>query len=178
MHHIADRSVHRRCTSRVRSAIAHRTSLVWCQSKHGVELQLHGCASIWAIYVVTAAVLQHGLVLLQQAQMVRFRSIPCFQLGCMIDFHRVLTSYVRDSLQIRLVSREVITFTTREALVRDVCGGMQECGVCRELYVERLGSVRSIYRATSVGRRTRVESFAGREKLRSRVLYRPFAPAL
>ena len=150
----------------MRSAIAHATRLVRCQSKHGVELQLHGCAPIWAIYVVAAAVLQHGLVLLQQAQMVRCKSTPCFQLACVIDWYHVLTSHVRDSLQIRLVFHEVIIFTTCEALVRAMCGGMQECGVCRELYVGRLGSVRSIYCATAVGWSTRVESSAGREKLR------------
>ena len=87
------------------------------------------------------------------------KSAPCFKRVSMIDCYHVPISHVSGSLQIDRVFHEVIIFTTRATSLRGVHDGMRMCGVRRELCVERLGSFRSIYRGTRVGRSTRVESY-------------------
>ena len=85
----------------------------------------------------------------------------CSKATCIVDADRMATSYVRDSLQADRVFNEVITFTVPGRDTRDMHCGMRECGVRRELCRERLGSVRSIYRARLVSRSARVESSTG-----------------
>ena len=76
----------------------------------------------------------------------------------MFECYRMLISHVSGCLQDRRVFHEVITLITREALLRDVHGGMKVCGVRRELSVERLGSCRSIYRELHMSRISCVEA--------------------
>ena len=85
-------------------------------------------------------------------------STPRFKRASMFECYRVLISHVSGCLQDRRVFHEVITLITREALLRDVHGGMKVCGVRRELSVERLGSCRSIYRELHMSRISCVEA--------------------
>ena len=51
----------------------------------------------------------------------------------------------------------------REAHVGSTSSSVQECGSCRELCAERLGSVRYTHRAARVSRCTRAEASVRRE---------------
>ena len=85
---------------------------------------------------------------------------PTLQAGQRVRvlLYRMPISHVSGCLQDRRVFHEVITLITREALLRDVHGGMKVCGVRRELSVERLGSCRSIYRELHMSRISCVEA--------------------
>ena len=56
---------------------------------------------------------------------------PCLKRASMIDCYHVAISHASGSLHIGRVFHEVITFTTREALLGGVHGGMRLCGVRR-----------------------------------------------
>ena len=83
---------------------------------------------------------------------------PCFTRASMIDCYHVAISHASDSLQVVRVFHEVITFTTCEAHLGGVHGGMRLCGVGREPRVVLLESVRSTYRTVLVSRAARAEA--------------------
>ena len=83
---------------------------------------------------------------------------PCLKRASMIDCYHVAISHASGSLHIGRVFHEVITFTTREAHLGGVHGGMRLCGVRREPRVVLLESVRSIYRTVLVSRAVLAEA--------------------
>ena len=83
---------------------------------------------------------------------------PLKSVTCVVTTDPILTSGKRGLCLVEEFMHGCMLAPTREAQLSVSTCAMRLCGMYRKLCVERLGSVRSIYRPSLVSRNTRVEA--------------------